>query len=355
MRIITSLLILLGAFAASAQNAATHTFPRTECDFGAISEDLGPVSTDFLLVNTGSEPLAIVAARASCGCTTPQYNREPVAPGDTASITVSYDPAARPGRFTKYVSVQLSDGSQTKLYVKGTVIGSAVSVSRRFPVDCGGVLNLAKGVVMTGEVNHGQMRTVFLEAYNLSTDTLRPRVTDLPKYFEVTITPEAIAPGEQASFIFYFHSSKCPEYGLVNDSLAIWPDANAPKPCIVPTVALVKEDFSRMTPEQLKKAPSVQIDPDKVDFGRLDGNVATRTFTVTNTGKDKLYIRRAYSTAPAISVVADRTELKAGRKATVTVTVDPTQIKGIMLNSRISLITNDPNKSTTSVRVVGEL
>ena len=116
LRFITSVIIAALALSASAD----VTWLETTHDFGAFQEDLGPVSCQFRFVNTNSEPVAIVAARASCGCTTPQYPREAIAPGDTAVITVSYDPAARPGRFTKYIGVTLSDSEpMIKLYIKG--------------------------------------------------------------------------------------------------------------------------------------------------------------------------------------------------------------------------------------------
>ena len=91
LRFITSVIIAALALSASAD----VTWLETTHDFGAFQEDLGPVSCQFRFVNTNPEPVAIVAARASCGCTTPQYPREAIAPGDTAVITVSYDPAKR--------------------------------------------------------------------------------------------------------------------------------------------------------------------------------------------------------------------------------------------------------------------
>lgn len=70
-------------------------------DFGAFDEDDGIVSCEIPYVNSGDSPLLLTGARASCGCTTPQISREPLAPGDTAAIVVSFDPTGRPGRFSK--------------------------------------------------------------------------------------------------------------------------------------------------------------------------------------------------------------------------------------------------------------
>ena len=108
---------------------------ETRHNFGAFDEDLGPVSAVFKFVNNGDEAVSILAARASCGCTVPKYSRDPIAPGDTAYISVTYDPAGRPGRFTKYVGVEISgDVPKVKLYVSGTVVGNRRSIEGRFPV-----------------------------------------------------------------------------------------------------------------------------------------------------------------------------------------------------------------------------
>ena len=76
------------AIAAVAQAAPEATWLTKSHDFGAFDEDMGKVSCDFKVVNTGDEPLMILAARATCGCTVPAYTRDPIAPGDTATITV---------------------------------------------------------------------------------------------------------------------------------------------------------------------------------------------------------------------------------------------------------------------------
>lgn len=348
--------MLAAAMLTALSAAADVKWLETTHDFGAFDEDLGPVSCTFRFVNTSDEPVAIVAARSSCGCTSPVYSRDAVEPGDTASISVTYDPAGRPGRFTKYVGVQLSDEvPQPKLYIKGTVVGSAKSVAHRFPVDCGPDLQLAKGVLMTGEVSKGQLRTVFLEAYNRSTDTIRPRIEGLPPYFEVTTTPDAVPPGEQLSFIFYFHSAKCPQYGLVTDTVYVSRDAGGDVRCPLPTVAIVSEDFSKMTPKQLEKAPHVRLSEASLDFGRLGTEPVTRTCTITNTGKSPLKIRRVYTADEGLSVAASADTVKPGKDATITVTVAPAGLPGALLNARISIITNDPDAPTTTLRAVGEL
>ena len=88
-------------------------------DFGTIAE--GPAGEyEFEFKNTGKEPLTIETVQASCGCTTPSYSKEPIAPGKTGKIKASYNTVGRPGAFTKSITVTSNAGVKV-LTIKGTV------------------------------------------------------------------------------------------------------------------------------------------------------------------------------------------------------------------------------------------
>ncbi len=79
-------------------------FESESHDFGTIPE--GTQATyEFKFTNTGKEPLIISNVQASCGCTTPKWSNEPIAPGKTGTITASYNSSGRPGPFTKSITV----------------------------------------------------------------------------------------------------------------------------------------------------------------------------------------------------------------------------------------------------------
>lgn len=354
MKKLSAILFAL-ALAAGIPAAADVQWLETSHDFGAFDEDLGPATCEFKFVNTSDAPVSILAARASCGCTSPKYSREPVAPGDTATVTVTYDPAGRPGRFSKYVAVDISDNPRVKLIVKGTVVGSAQSVERRFPVTGPAGLKMQRGAVMFGQVKKGHTRTATLDMYNRSTEPVELSAKDLPGHIKVTFEPAVLAPGEQATAIFYFNSGRCPEYGLVNDTINVLTSAGA-EPFALPSVAIVEEDFSKLTAKELAKAPVATVESTSLDFGKLPKNEkVTRTVTLKNNGKSALAVRRIYSTDAGVEVSIDRTTVKPGKTATITATVDPEQLKGALLNARAALVTNDPSASTQTIRLVGTL
>lgn len=94
-------------------------------DFGVINEADGLAECEFGFTNTGTAPLIILRATASCGCTRPEYPEHPVKPGKSAVIKVRYNPAGTRGEFEKTVTVRTNvkgRGGKQTLTIKGTTI-----------------------------------------------------------------------------------------------------------------------------------------------------------------------------------------------------------------------------------------
>lgn len=325
---------------------------ETEHDFGAFNEDDGKVSTEFKFVNDSESPVTIDHVRSSCGCTVPQYSKATVNHGDTAAITVVYNPSGRPGRFSKSLMLKLSNDSTEKLLIKGVVIGAQNTLRSRFPVTAGPI-RLRGNMVTFGAVKTGKIKSQFVEVYNSSHSPVVPRWTDIPQYLRVTAAHETVQPGEQGVYSFVLAPTKSTPYGILTDSLTL----NVPgePPFRFEIAAIVEEDFSGLTEKQLADAPRIITDTDMLDFGDFfrTGQPITRQLRVTNTGKNDLLIRRVHTSEPGFTVKAPFSKLKKGKSGTVTVTFDPASFSAPLLNSRLQVITNDPSHPLTTIRLVG--
>lgn len=82
-------------------------------DFGNVNADADPVVRQFQITNNGSTAVAILSARASCGCTEPRYDRRPILPGQTATVTLTFMPAGQRGEVDKEVTLRLKNASGT--------------------------------------------------------------------------------------------------------------------------------------------------------------------------------------------------------------------------------------------------
>lgn len=100
-------------------------FNELSHEFGSIKESDGDASAVFTFVNNTTKPVVISNVSAACGCTTPEWTKEPIAPGATGSIKATYGAKGRVGAFDKTVSVTTSaDPATVVLRIKGTVVGN---------------------------------------------------------------------------------------------------------------------------------------------------------------------------------------------------------------------------------------
>jgi len=106
--------------------APTQAAPESGIKFNEVVHNFGQVEYNsdvkftFEFKNISNEPVAIKDVGTSCGCTTPSYSKEPVAPGKTGSVTAKYD-SSRIGAFTKTLTVYINN-DQIKLMIRGTVL-----------------------------------------------------------------------------------------------------------------------------------------------------------------------------------------------------------------------------------------
>ena len=100
---------------------------ETSFDFGTIPQGK-PVYHFFEVTNNGKTPMVISNVQTSCGCTTPEWSKEPIAPGGTTKIRVGYNAAAE-GHFDKYITVMYNQNLSKQIKITGTVwkapVGSA--------------------------------------------------------------------------------------------------------------------------------------------------------------------------------------------------------------------------------------
>lgn len=106
--------------AAQPGNMAAFKWSETTHDFGQIAQGK-PVTAEFKFTNTGKVPLVLSSVNASCGCTTPDWTKDPIPPGKSGFIKATFNAAAA-GSFNKSVTVNANvEGGATYLYIKGEV------------------------------------------------------------------------------------------------------------------------------------------------------------------------------------------------------------------------------------------
>lgn len=121
---LTMALVSLVAFAQSdsgEKKGPIMTFESMTVDYGTIEENSDPLRV-LKFTNTGDEPLIISNARGSCGCTVPEWPKEPIMPGETSQLEVRYA-TNRIGSFSKTIKLTTNENNNGHtITVKGKVL-----------------------------------------------------------------------------------------------------------------------------------------------------------------------------------------------------------------------------------------
>ena len=328
-------------------------------DFGVIKEEDGKVSCQLRVVNTGTQPLIIIKTQVGCGCTAINYNEDAIQPGDTASLTLTYNPSGRPGQFTKQALVFTNTvPRRTMLEITGNVIPTSKTLDKQYPLHAG-ALRISQSSIPFGELIKGKSKTLYLSAYNASTDTLVVTVKGRKDHIRPSLVPDTVPPARVTALTVHYLSGHAPQWGLNTDTLTLTSrnmTTGAENSADISVMAQVMENFDVLTEQQRRNAPVIAVDcGDRLDYGTMTaGQTLTRTFKVTNRGKDPLMLRRLWAPEnEGVTVKADRTEVKRGKQATITVTVDASQVDDQILNVPLTLMCNDPETPRLTIRLVG--
>lgn len=115
---------------ADAITAATEPVEQAEIKFdtlrinlGTFAENDGPQKCTFNFTNVGDAPLIIHQAHAACGCTVPSFTKDPVMPGETGKLDVTYNGKGKfPGYFSKTITLRTNAKTEViRLIIEGTM------------------------------------------------------------------------------------------------------------------------------------------------------------------------------------------------------------------------------------------
>lgn len=350
-KIMISMVALMSTIASMAQ---VITFERTEHDFGKINEADGRVTTVFQFKNEGMAPLVLSNVRASCGCTTPKWPREPIEPGQAGEITVTYNPNGRPGRFQKTITVtsNATENSIAKLYIKGEVIPKPAKPVNQYTVQMG-ELSLKANSLNFGNIKKGEVANREIEYANHTDHEINVDIATRAQDFALIsqVSLQNVKPQETGKFIFAIETKENNLYGpvefsayavingkkVLNDEYKLTISAN------------IVEDFSAMTVAERQNAPIAEV-ANTLDLGKqAAGKRVKKSLYIQNAGATALSIRRIYCADSKVEIVTPKGAVKSGKKAEIKFAI--TTAEAGDYSREVLVITNDPQNPVQKVNL----
>jgi hypothetical protein len=357
-RVIFIFAFLIFAIAAKAQVATTKMqVSTTEHDFGKFKEEAGRQTFDFIITNTGTEPLIIQNVQASCGCTTPEWTKQPIPAGSKGKVTAIYDPKDRPGPFNKTLSVYTNTKPEVAvLVIKGEVIPHEKTIEELFTFQVGAIRFESNHLAFTNvKKNEKKMRV--MQLINTSTAPVKVEFDGLPQHLALVSNPETLKPGQKGIVEGTYDATKNGGWGNVSDMIKIKLNGVVQENVYYYVSANLVEDFSSLTKEQLDNAPVFKVAATTVDLGKIKGATQNEVeFKFKNEGKSDLMIRFIRSTCGCTAVQQGQqgVGIKPGEASSIKAVFNSGSYSG-KVTKAIYVYTNDPKSSEVVLMLTADV
>lgn len=366
MRHFAAITAVLLAFAATAlaqgdlrkaEEERVIQFDEKIHDFGDVLESDGSLTHTFTFKNVYRDPIVVHNVVSSCGCTTPQWTREPIMPGKEGSIKVTFSNDQGPYPFDKSLTVYVSNLSRPViLRIRGNVLDRKKPLSAAYPLRFGPI-GFRQTEFSLGYVDQGVSKADYTQIANLSRTSATINVSPESEILQVTVTPNPVPAGKTArlNFTIETNAAQEPVWGRVDQKASF--TVNGQKvPGEITVSAVIKDNFCNMTDAQMASAPSPVIDKSYFEFGQIkSGTVVGARYTVINKGKTPLVIHTVDGKEKGVRVATKMPlTIAAGKSAVIKVNFDSTGYSGEMLEV-LTMITNSPSKPIVNLFLTGNV
>lgn len=145
----------------------TIQFEERVHNFGTILETNGKVSHTFIFYNNGKTPVTISDIHSGCGCIGKTLSKDPVHPGKTGKVTITFDPGYKSGFFSKEIVVFSNGGNEfNRIWVEGNITPAEHPIEDDYPYNFGNGLYLRLKVVAFGYLKPGETKQMELHYAN---------------------------------------------------------------------------------------------------------------------------------------------------------------------------------------------
>jgi hypothetical protein len=314
-------------------NAQKIEFEKTVHDFGTVPSILGPATYNFKFKNVGDKPLAINTVNSSCGCTSPNWTKEPVKPGETGEVSVSYTSVNSATAFNKKVTVRTNGSpSSVVLNIKGVVTHN---INTAFPDSVGKLKIKDKRNVFFPQVLSSQTSQIqTVEVANITDKDIDLSFEDVPKYLIVNSDP-VVKPKSRSLINIGVDGTKIKKSGYSADEFTV-KSGNATGTI---KVSYVIAEYI----EPYDNQPVCEIENAVIDLGDkpIKENNISESLKIKNTGGSDLIIK-SFTTDNANFVPKSKKELKIKSGQTGEIKYSAKNLPEGEVTANIYLNTNAP-------------
>lgn len=325
-------------------------------NFGDIMLDSGPVSCTFTIKNIGQKPAIIYNVTTSCGCTDVSWTREPIRPGKTGDISVTYSNDEGPYPFDKSVTVYLSDVKKPViLKLRGISLNKKKPLNELYPVSYGG-FSLRESVMKCGNLEQGNQKTESVIVANTTKSPMNISFKDVSENVKFELSPNPIPAYGTAEMTFTVTADR-EVWGknyywatpVVNGKVY----KNKEGESKIGVWAFTKENFSHLSDSEKMKGARPMFEESTFSFGKVKrGTKVHAKFTFKNEGKTDFVVYDLNSDVESWSH-GEIPVASPGEKVSFSVDLDTSGMPVGETLAIITLTTNSPLRPIVNIFIAG--
>ena len=338
-------------------------FDKKVHDFGDVLVAEGPVSCIFTFTNIGTQPLVIHNVISSCGCTTPEWTKEPVRPGSTGTIQATFSNDQGPFPFEKTLTVYVGVGRSSLdrpvvLRLRGVSHEQKKDLDELFTTRIGS-LGLRKTETSIGYIDQGVVKSDQMQVANLSRNDLTVETASVTPGLTITVTPNPIPARSMARLSYAVNPAAMGRtaWGKQKFDASFVLNGRSYTDKLTIT-GVIKDNFEKLTKAEIERAGIPVIDRSYFEFGEIKkGATVTATYSIRNKGKSPLVIHHAEGQGMASTVVTGMPlTIKPGGKAEIKVRFDSSSLDytGEVIEV-MTVITDAPTKPIFNLFITGNV
>lgn len=345
------------AFAETAEKVVS--FDRKIHDFGDIVISDGAVQCLFTFTNVSNSPIVVHNVVSSCGCTTPDWTREPVLPGKKGTIKAKFSNDQGEGAFDKTLTVYISNVDRPViLRLRGYSHEKEKDITQMYDV-LAGPIGLRKTIYSLGYLDQRTAKEDYVLIANTGKAAVEISAAEVSEGLTVSFEPSRIEGRQLSKMIYSVDLSRInPQiWGRNSFSFKLCVNGKT-QPVEIRIDAMVKDNFAGLTKTDLASSPKLTVDKSYFEFGQLKkGQVLEESFTIRNKGRKAL---KLYSIDPqtpgSVTSAPCPISIPSGKSYNLKIKFDSSKIKGTgEIVDVISIVTNDPDKPVLNLFISGIL
>ncbi len=353
-KIVISICLL---FFISSFYAQVLKFVETTHEFYHIQETAGKAACQFLFTNTSSDDIKISQINSTaCPCLSFDWKKSAVQPNEKGNIHVYVDPSNRKGMFAFPIQVTTEENGKTETYnlmVKGYIVPIPKTKQEEYGMKEGNLrykTNQKRYIMHREEIVYDT-----LHFYNEWDSVMTFSYQSLPANIKISYLTPFLKPKGEGILCFSYDASIKNDWGNVFDRFFMYTnDPDRPRKTFYIS-AEVYDNFKVWTPEQRENAPHIFTEKDEYNFGTdTSGKDIKCTFTIKNTGKSTLMIRKVKTSCGCTTPTLIKTELAPGESIPVDALFRTFGKTGSQYRT-IDIITNDPDQPKLTLQIRGNL